>query len=102
MPDTEFDALAGHDVVMLTPGVRLHHDAVRGVDVLLAPERAVGLDEIGVAIIRAIDGVRSLDQLAAALAAEYEAAPEEVFGDMMLFVDAFIERGLLRRREPTC
>ena len=39
------------DVAFLPRGVRTHLDTVRGTEVLLAPERVLMLDEIGLAIL---------------------------------------------------
>ncbi len=65
----------------LKPGVRLHRDRVRGRDVLLAPERVVALDETAVAILRRIDGVAALREIATAIAADYDADPAEIEAD---------------------
>jgi pyrroloquinoline quinone biosynthesis protein D len=51
-------------VAKLARGVRLREDPVRGQTVLLAPERALALDEIAVMIVNALDGVRDLDAIA--------------------------------------
>jgi len=45
----------------LARGVRLHRDEVRGQTVLLAPERAMALDDIAQRIVAALDGQRTLD-----------------------------------------
>jgi hypothetical protein len=46
-----------HDAVPFLPrGVRLHDDRVRGMKMLLAPERALRLDATGAAILGEIDG----------------------------------------------
>lgn len=70
----------------LKPGVRLHHDRVRGRDVLLAPERVVALDDTALAILRRIDGMTSLPAIAAALAAEYDADAGEIEADAAALV----------------
>ncbi len=65
----------------LKPGVRLHRDRVRDRWVLLAPERIVEVDDQAMAILERIDGSASVDAIAAALAAEYEADPAEIADD---------------------
>ena len=54
---------------VLPRGVRLHFDRVRGSWALLAPERAIALDEIGHAILAEVDGARDVRTIAASLAA---------------------------------
>ncbi|HXV31245.1 MAG TPA: pyrroloquinoline quinone biosynthesis peptide chaperone PqqD [Sinorhizobium sp.] len=85
--------LSGSSVVRLARGVRLREDAVRGQTVLLAPERAMALDDIAVRIVRALDGRRTLDRIAADLAAEFDAPLVEVAGD----VEAFAHELSIRR-----
>ena len=48
------------DVPYLPRGVRLHECKIRKGWFLLAPERALKMDQIGAAILAAVDGVRSL------------------------------------------
>lgn len=78
---------------VLPPGVRLHWDAVRGTHVLLAPERALMLDEVGHAILARVDGVTGVEALVAGLAADFEAPVEEVGPDVAEFLE-----GLARER----
>lgn len=78
---------------VLPPGVRLHWDAVRGTHVLLAPERALMLDEVGHAILARVDGVTGVDALVAGLAADFDAPVEEVGPDVTEFLN-----GLARER----
>ena len=86
-------------IPLLPRGVRLHHDRVRQVPVLLGPERALMLDEIGHAILSEVDGVRSLDQIAQHLAEAYEAPKEEVAADMAAFLDDLADRQLIWYRD---
>jgi pyrroloquinoline quinone biosynthesis protein D len=78
---------------VLPPGVRLHWDAVRSRHVLLAPERALMLDEIGHAILSRVDGITAVEALVAGLAADFEAPLEEVGADVADFLE-----GLARER----
>jgi pyrroloquinoline quinone biosynthesis protein D len=77
----------------LPRGVRLHHDKVRGTMVLLAPERALMLDEVGAAILCRVDGVAGVGGIADALARDYDAPVEEVTADVAEFLS-----GLARER----
>jgi len=70
----------------LPRGVRLHDDRVRGVPVLLGPERALILDEIGAAILAEIDGTRT-GAIVARLAARYDAPAAEIGADVRAFLD---------------
>jgi pyrroloquinoline quinone biosynthesis protein D len=79
----------------LPRGVRLHHDAVRGVWVLLAPERVLRLDEIGLAILREVDGRATLAEIAARLAARYGAPEGRVMADAATFLDGLAARRML-------
>ena len=85
-------------IPFLPRGVRLHDDRVRGAAVLLGPERAIMLDEIGQAILSEIDGTHSLDQIAQDLAARYDAPKDEVAADVTAFLDDLADRLLVRYR----
>ncbi|MCR9124764.1 MAG: pyrroloquinoline quinone biosynthesis peptide chaperone PqqD [Rhodobacteraceae bacterium] len=76
-----------HDRPFLPRGVRLHHDRVRGVTFLLAPEKAVPLDDIGLAILELVDGKRRLSDISAHLARVYAAPEADVAGDVSEFLD---------------
>lgn len=78
---------------VLPPGVRLHWDRVRHCHVLLAPERALMLDDIGHAILARVDGRTALQDLVAGLAADFDAPVDEVGAD----VGGFLQ-GLARER----
>jgi pyrroloquinoline quinone biosynthesis protein D len=80
---------------VLPPGVRLHWDAVRGTHVLLAPERALMLDEVGHAILCRVDGVVRLDALVAGLAADFDAPVEEVGPDVAEFLQGLAHERLV-------
>ena len=79
----------------LPRGVRLHHDRVRGVSVLLGPEVALMLDEIGEAVLAEVDGLRDIAAIAARLAARYEAPVEMVEADVTEFLEGLAARRLV-------
>lgn len=83
------------DRPVLPRGVRLHWDRVRATWTLLAPERAVRLDDIGHAILSEIDGTRSLAEIAGNLAARFGAPLDEVAGDVREFLGGLAERRLV-------
>lgn len=82
-------------IPVIPRGVRLHEDKVRGLWVLLAPERTINLDSIGLAILREVDGKRSFGVLVASLAAKYEAPAEQISGDVAEFITGLTDRRIL-------
>ncbi|ATN33406.1 pyrroloquinoline quinone biosynthesis protein PqqD [Rhizobium sp. ACO-34A] len=94
-PETTAITVDGGTVARLARGVKLREDPVRGQTVLLAPERALALDEIAVAIIRALDGKRSLDEIAENFSRQFDAPKEAVLADILAFIREFSNRRLL-------
>ena len=88
-------APAPGDVARLPRGVRLHDDRLRGITVLLAPERAVRLDPIGAAILSELDGRRSLAEIAAILAARHAAPAAQVGADVAAFLGDLVARRMV-------
>lgn len=87
--------IAPDDIPYLPRGVRLAQDRVRGLCVLQAPERAMQLDPVGQAILSELDGDRSMGAIVAALAARYDAPPEQIAGDVRDFLSGLIERRMV-------
>lgn len=77
---------APHDRPYLPRGVRLHNDLVRGNMVLLAPEKAIELDEIGVAILTRVTGQASFAQIISDLASTYYAPVDQIETDVQRFL----------------
>lgn len=86
------------DIPALPRGVRLHWDRVRETWVLLAPERTVTLDAVAHAILSELDGIRSLGEITAALAAKYNAPQEQIAADSAGFLGALHDRRFLDLR----
>ncbi len=84
--------LRDDDVPRLLRGVRTKHDPVRGIWVLLAPERVLKLDAVGNAILAEADGTRTFAEIVAALAGKFDAPPEQIAGDARTFLESLIER----------
>lgn len=82
-------------VAYLPRGVRLHDDKVRGIRVLLAPERAVQLDAVGDAILSELDGERDLGAVIGRLAARYNAPRDEIAADLRDYLAGLIERRMV-------
>lgn len=87
--------LAAATVPTLPRGVRLHEDKVRGRWVLLAPERTITLDAIGLAILQEVDGTRCFSDVVARLAAKYDAPPDQIEGDVATFITSLSDRRIL-------
>ncbi|EAU47077.1 pyrroloquinoline quinone biosynthesis peptide chaperone PqqD [Salipiger bermudensis] len=83
------------EIPTLPRGVRLHWDRVRETWVLLAPERAITLDQVGHAILSEVDGSRSFGEITAGLAAKYNAPQEQIAKDSAGFLGALRERRFL-------
>ncbi|HKK84079.1 MAG TPA: pyrroloquinoline quinone biosynthesis peptide chaperone PqqD [Roseovarius sp.] len=79
-------ALAPEERPYLPRGVRLHDDTIRGSMVLLAPEKAVELDQIGVAILSRVNGDASFAEIIADLAQTYNAPAEQIEEDVQRFL----------------
>lgn len=88
-------ALAPQAIPVIPRGVRLHEDTLRGQWVLLAPERTITLDPIGLAILQEVDGVRSFQALVAILAAKYAAPEDQISGDVAEFLTGLSDRRIL-------
>jgi pyrroloquinoline quinone biosynthesis protein D len=90
-------AIAGLDSRPVLPRhVRLQFDPVRQGWALLSPERIFWPDEIGLDILRRCDGEASVEEMIAALAAEYDADEEEVKTDVLAFLQEWADRLLVR------
>ncbi|SMX32328.1 pyrroloquinoline quinone biosynthesis peptide chaperone PqqD [Actibacterium lipolyticum] len=83
----------------LPRGVRLHFDKVRDDWVLLAPERAIRLDDIGLAILNELDGERSLSMIATSLAEKYGAPADQVATDCVEFLQSLVDRRFVELRQ---
>lgn len=90
--------LAPTAIPLIPRGVRLHFDKVRDRWVLLAPERTIALDPPGLAILREIDGLRSLSDIAERLAVRYDAPVAQITDDCREFVIGLTDRRILEVR----
>lgn len=89
--------MTGTDRPFLPRGVRLHHDRVRGVPVLLGPEVALMLDQVGQAVLAEVDGHRDIAAISAGLAQRYDAPVEMIQADVIEFLDDMASRRLVER-----
>ena len=82
-------------IPVIPRGVRLHHDRVRDREVLLGPERALMLDQTALAILTAVDGARSLSDIATHLADTYNAPRDVIEPDVVAFLDGLADQMLI-------
>ena len=85
-------------VPVIPRGVRLQYDTVRGLWVLLAPERTINLDPIGLAILNQIDGQSPFATIIDRLAALYDAPADQITGDVRDFISGLMNRRILDLR----
>ncbi len=85
-------------VPYLPRGVRMHDDAVRGMKVLLAPERVMKLDATGVAILSELDGATPFEAIVARRARRYDAPAARIAEDASRFLDGLVERRMVELR----
>ena len=79
----------------LPRGVRLRWCAVRERWFLLAPERALKLDAVGAAILKAVDGERSFAAMVDKLAADFAAPRPRIEADAARFLQALVARRMV-------
>lgn len=91
-------ALDEATVPVLPRGVRLKEDTARDRHVLLAPERVIALDAIGVAILSEVDGEQSFGEIVGTLAERYAAPRDRIAGDAGKFLAALMDRRLVSAR----
>ena len=78
------------------PGVRMREDKVRGGWVVLAPERLFMPDEHALAVLKLVDGVRTVGAIVDDLAARYDADRALIAGDVMTMLQDLTARGAIR------
>ena len=87
--------LGGDSVPALKRGARRHFDAVRNQHILQGPERIIVLDDIACAILDLCDGSRTVQAMAAMLAARYQGDAAEIEADVVVLLQELADKGLL-------
>lgn len=87
--------IAGQSVPRLPRHVQLRHDRTRERWVILAPERVLVPDETAAAVLRLVDGSRSVAEIAADLAQAYAAPVELILGDCVTLLQDLADKGFL-------
>ncbi|MFD7993424.1 pyrroloquinoline quinone biosynthesis peptide chaperone PqqD [Streptomyces mexicanus] len=77
----------------LAPALMLRHDAVRGRDLLLLPERVVVLEGHGGTVVGLCDGTRTVEGIVGELAERFPGAP--VADTVPAFLDSLRQEGWL-------
>lgn len=92
---TTLDALDGNSRPRLPDFVRLQFDQARKRWVLQGPERLLVLDETGKDILDRATGEQSVDEIVAALAAEFDASEDVIRHDVMAVFKLLAEKNFL-------
>ena len=83
-------------VVRLAPHARLRFDRHRQEHMLLYPERGLALSASAADVVALLDGARSVDAIADALAAKYgQEARAAIMGDVLDLLRDLASRGLV-------
>ena len=85
------------DVPRLPHGVRLRFDEVRNKHVLLAPERTFDLDDNAVAVLKLVDGQRTVGSIAQELAETYAADAAVIEADIVVMLADLAQKRVLER-----
>ena len=90
--------MKGDAIPFLPRGVRVKRCEVRKGWFLLAPERAVKLDQVGAHILDALDGDRDFAGVVAHLAAKFDAPVERIEADAGKFLGDMVNRRMVETR----
>jgi pyrroloquinoline quinone biosynthesis protein D len=75
--------------------VKLRFDKVRERWVILGPERVLVPDEIAVEVLHLCDGLRTITDVVAVLAAKYQAEPDLILTDCLTLLQDLADKGYL-------
>ena len=80
----------------LPPHIKLRHDPGRGRWHVLAPERVFEPDPIAIEILKRCDGVNSVEEIASALAKDYNAPLQEILADTISMLQELSDKGVIK------
>jgi pyrroloquinoline quinone biosynthesis protein D len=83
-------------VPRLGVGMKLRFDAVRGVWVVLGPERLFLPDEHALEVLKLVDGCRTVADIAMILAAKFKATATEIEADVLPMLQDLAAKGAVR------
>ncbi len=75
--------------------IKLRHDKGRGRWLILAPERVFEPDETAVEVLRLCNGEKTVAEIAAQLAAQYNAPIEVITEDVITMLQDVADRGVV-------
>jgi len=75
--------------------VKLRFDKVRERWVILVPERVLVPDEISIEVLQLCDGLRSIQDVVAVLAAKFAADPDLILTDCLALLQDLADKGYL-------
>lgn len=76
--------------------IKLRHDAGRGRWLILAPERVFDPDDVAVAVLKLCDGARTVADIAAVMAKEYNAPMQEIEADIIAMLQDLADKGVVK------
>ncbi len=76
--------------------IKLRHDEGRGRWVILAPERVFNPDDTAVAVLQLCDGQRTVGDIAAQLAKDYQAPASEIEADIVPMLQDLSDKGVVK------
>ncbi len=88
-------ALADDAVPKLPRGVRLSYDEARKRWLLLAPERLYELNDVALAVLKLVDGQRSMAAIAGELSRAYNADAAVILADAKELVHGLVQKRLI-------
>lgn len=89
--------IASQSVPRFGAGVTFRFDAVRSAWVLLAPERLFLPDAHATEILGLVDGARTVDAIAATLAARFDAPADMIAADVLALLQDLADKGAIRQ-----
>ena len=87
--------LKEHNIAMLPRGVRLRKDNVRNCHILLAPERAVQLDNIATAVLQRLDGEASIGEVIDDLVRSFNAPRDLISKDVLHLLNDLVDKRMM-------
>jgi len=79
----------------LAAHVRLREDMTRGRWLILAPERVFNPDAVAVEVLKRLDGTRTVEEIAAALATMYAGDAGTILADVTSLLQDLGDRGVV-------
>lgn len=92
--------LQPESIVKLPRHIMLKHDTVRDRWVILAPERVLVPDAIAVTVLKRLDGIQTLAQVAEGLARDFTAPTDVILADITVLLQDLADKNFLSVTEP--